>query len=357
MRRTTRNILLVLALGLLAALYLLSVNLFTPTRLGYTDPQIRVVAEGLISPIGMAILPNGGLLVAEAGTGNRDNSAGISLITPTGEVGRLISGLSSSRDSGDLAGVNFVALSPGRDKIYFGHFNDEQLWTLSLSPEGQAEGLRLPQRPLRLDQLTPAMTRFNNVYLINPFDLTFDPAGLPVVTDASGNGVAKENPDGTTRFIHRFEALPNPATGTERDSIEAVPTGIARIGEEYYVTLTGGCPYPEGGGQLVAIDENRNQRTILHGLNMPIDVAQGPDETIWVLEFARFTPHASCFDGQGYQAQTGRLSRLLPEGDLEPVLTELNFPAAVLPRADGSLYLSQVFTGQILHVTFAHHRK
>jgi hypothetical protein len=55
------------------------------------------------------------------------------------------------------------------------------------------------------------------------------------------------------------------------------------------VTLTSGCPYPEKSGQLVAIDEARHQRTVLDGLNMPIDVAQAADGTIWLLEFARFT--------------------------------------------------------------------
>ena len=118
------------------------------------------------------------------------------------------------------------------------------------------------------------------------------------------------------------------------------------------MTLTGGCPYPPAGGQLVAIDESRNQRTVRDGLNMPIDVAQGPGGTLWLLEFARFTPGASCFTGDGYQANSGRLSRLHADGTLEPVVAGLNFPGAVLPLADGSLYVSEVFAGRVLHITF-----
>jgi cytochrome c peroxidase len=320
----------------------------SPTPL--PGPQVRVVAEGLIGPIGLAALPDGSLLVAEEGTGKRDNSAGVSLIGPDGTVRRLLGGLFSSRDSGDLAGVPLVALNPAGDKIYFGHFGDGQLWVLPLTPEQQRQGLPLPDTPLTTAELTPAMLPLNDVRLTNPFDLTFDPDGRPVVTDASGNGVAAENPDGTTRFIHRFDRLPNPDRPS--DPVEAVPTGITRVGQEYYVTLTGGCPYPAGSGLLVTIDEMRNQRTLVAGLNMPIDVAQGPGGVIWVLEFARFSPDASCFGGSGYQAHTGRLSRLLPDGRLEPVLTELNFPGAVLPMADGSLYLSEVFPGRVLHITF-----
>jgi sugar lactone lactonase YvrE len=321
----------------------------TPTL---AQPQTQLVAEGLIGPIGLAILPDGTLLVAEAGTGERDESAGVSLITPDGQVGRLISGLASSRDAGDLAGVNTVALSPDADKIYLGNFGQGHLWTLLLTPEQRRQGLALPDMPLTPEQLTPAMLRLNNVFLTNPFDITFDPEGIPVVSDASGNGVAKENPNGTTRFLHRFDRLPDPSADSERVTIDPVPTGITRIGQEYYVTLTGGCPFPKGGGRLVAIDEQRRERTVVDNLNMPIDVALGPDGTIWVLEFAQFTPSASCFTGEGYQANTGRLSRLQPDGSLQTMLADLNFPGAVLPLDDGSIYISEVFTGRVIRIIF-----
>jgi hypothetical protein len=131
-----------------------------------------------------------------------------------------------------------------------------------------------------------------------------------------------------------------------------VPTGITRIGEDYYVTLTGGCPYPEQGGRLVAVDEQRNERVIVDQLNMPIDVAQGPDGTIWLLEFARFRPGDSCFTGQGYQAHTGELSQLRPDGTLKLMIDNLNFPGAVLPVADGSVYISEVFNGRVIRIVF-----
>jgi cytochrome c peroxidase len=113
---------------------------------------------------------------------------------------------------------------------------------------------------------------------------------------------------------------------------------------------------------VVAIDMARNQRTLFDGLNMPIDVALGPDGALWVLEFASFTPDASCFSGTGYQVKSGRLSRLAPgcltdDGvragcALETVVDQLNFPGAVAPLPDGSLYVSEVFDGRILHITF-----
>ncbi len=313
-------------------------------------PKISILVDGLLNPVGIATLPNGAILVAEEGSGKNDDSAGVTLITPVQkagmpdpQAGRLISGLPSGRDSGDLSGVPFVAVSPDGTTLYTSHFGLGHLLSLDISDLAEA-----PASPLTIADLTPRMMPLNDVKMINPFDLTFDDAGIPVVSDASGNGVAKETADGATRFIHRFEPLSNPQqTGT---IIDPVPTGIAHIGGEYFVTLTGGCPYPDGGGQLVAIDEDRNQRIVVGGLNMPIDVAQAPDGSIWLLEFARFDPDASCFSGVGYLPNTGRLSKLV-DGSLQPVIDKLNFPAGVAFADNGDVYISELVAGRILHVS------
>ncbi|HUF38684.1 MAG TPA: ScyD/ScyE family protein [Anaerolineales bacterium] len=307
-------------------------------------PRTIVVAEGLINPVGLALLPDGGLLIAEEGTGEDDLSAGVSMLDSRGILRRVISGLPSSRDSGDLSGSPLVGVSPDGRMIYTAHFGAGHLWTLP------ADRLPYTGGPLGPEDLGQTMVPLNNVRLVNPFDITFSPGNLPVVSDASENGVAIENPDGTVRFFHRFADLPD--TENPDLSIDPVPTGIARVADEYYVTLTGGCPYQPGSGQLVAIDMDRGQRIVAQGLDMPIDVSVGPDGTVWLLEFARFAEGASCFTGEGYQAGTGRLSRVHPDGDREVVLEGLDFPAAVLAAPDGSLYISEVFSGRVLKVVF-----
>ena len=306
------------------------------------EPQLSILIDGLQNPVGIAVLPDGGLLIAEEGSGERDDSAGVMLVAADGSAGRLISGLHSGRDSGDLSGVPFVAVSPDGKTIYTSYFGLGHLLTLPLDG-----ALRVPDQPLGEADLGVAMLPLNAVKIANPFDLTFDPDGLPVVSDATGNGVAKQTADGKTRFFHRFEELPNPAKAS--DTIDAVPTGIERVGEKYYVTLTGGCPFPAGSGQLVAIDENRGQITLLRDLNMPIDVAQAGDGTIWVLEFAQFDPEGSCFSGSGYLPNSGRLSKLV-DGKLQVVLTELNYPGSITFSKNGTAYISEVFAGRVLQI-------
>lgn len=317
-----------------------------PVKIQVSVPESHVIADGLINPMGLAALSDGTLIIAEEGTGEDDLSAGVSLRLPDGTVGRLISDLPSGRDSGDLSGVALVGVSPDEDLLYIGHFGQGHLWTLPIPPEG----LTIPDTPYTPDDLGVAMEPLNRVEVTNPFDIAFSADGVPVVTDASGDGVARETPDGTTQFFHRFDPLTDPTD--DRLTVSPVPTGIERIGAEYYVTLTGGCPYPVESGELVAIDENRNQRTVLDNLNMPIDVAQGADGMIWVLEFARFNPDDSCFSGSGYMPDTGRLSIITDNGTLQPIVSSLNFPGAVLPAPDGSIYVTEVFDGELLRITF-----
>ena len=311
------------------------------------NPTVTTLVEGLRNPAGLALLPDGSLLIAEEGTGNDDLSAGVSLRLPDGTVGRLISGIRSSRDSGDLSGVALVGVAPDQSQIYVGNFAQGHLWTLPIPEDGFNQ---LPDIPFTSDDLGKAMEIFNRVTLTNPFDITFDESGVPIVADASQNGVAKELPSGKVLYIHRFAELINPLN--ELITIDPVPTGIERVGDEYYVTLTGGCPYPQGGGELVAIDESRNQRTVIDNLNMPIDVMQADDGTIYVLEFAKFLEDGNCFSGSGYLPNTGRLSRITDSGDLETIVDNLDFPVSAVVLPDGSLYVSQIFDGEIIHITF-----
>jgi cytochrome c peroxidase len=332
---------------ILIAILILLIGIITLAQESSNEVSKGVVVQGLLNPIGMVQLPNGGILIAEEGTGKDDNSAGVSLLLPDGNIGRLVSGLPSNRDSGDLSGVPLVGISPDKSTIYIGSFNAGHLWTLSVELAQS-----LPDKAFTPDNLGEAMQPLNASQIMNPFDIAFDNNGIPVISDSTSNAIATENADGTVRFIHRFQRLPNP--DNEQTTIDPVPTGIARVDDEYYVTLFGGCPFPERGGELVAIDGNGNQRTVLDGLNLPIDVALADDGTIWVLEFATFTPegYAACFTGAGYRSNTGRLSRLHPDGTLETVLDNLDFPGSVLPLPDGSLYIAEIFDGRILHVRF-----
>jgi secreted PhoX family phosphatase len=147
---------LIIGLGLIVLLVVASCQA-DPKQ---TEAQVAVVAEGLINPVGMVALPDGSLFIAEEGTGANDLSAGVSLMTADGQIGRFVSGLPSSRDSGDLSGAPLVTVSPDGTTLYIGNFGAGHLWTLPLAP---GASLTLPAQPYGPEQLGTAMEPLNNV--------------------------------------------------------------------------------------------------------------------------------------------------------------------------------------------------
>ena len=80
------------------------------------EPSISTVAEGLYYPAGMALLPDGTILIAEAG-GHGERSAGVSLLDRDGRLGRLISGIPSTFSKGNLLSAPVVAVSPDAETL------------------------------------------------------------------------------------------------------------------------------------------------------------------------------------------------------------------------------------------------
>ena len=306
--------------------------------------SVRVVASGLYYPAGLALLPDGAVLIAEAG-GHGERSAGLSLLLPDGSLGRLISGIPSRFTTQNLLSAPALAVAPAGDEIMLA-LAGSGIYSL---PSQLARGL--PERAFGLAELQRRQTQRGGLFFLHPFDIAFDAAGKPIVSDAAGNGLVSEGADGQLRYRHRFAALDNPRA--EGGRLEALPTGLARRGDSILATLLGGCPHGANGGELVEIRPDGRQRTLVDGLNMPIDVALGADGTVWILEHGAIEPGTDCFDELGELPASGALSRIRPDGILETVVTGLHFPAALLPMPDGSLYITEVYRGRLLHVQLA----
>ena len=307
-------------------------------------PRVHIVAEGLYYPAGLARLPDGGVLIAEAG-GHGERSAGISLLQSDGELGRLLSLAPSGRIDGGLFRAPSIAVTPDGADIIVAFPNS------GLTSLPAASAANLPDRPLTPYDLLPRQTQRGSVFLLHPFDIAFEDTGAPLVTDAAGNSLVREGAQGSMAHAHRFARLDNP--GEDGGRLDALPTGIARHHDETLITLLGGCPHRRNSGQLVALDAAGNLRTVADKLDMPIGIAPAGDGSLWLLEFGALTPTDDCFtDLDGMQA-SGRLSRIDPaSGEIRAVLDGLHFPAAMLPLPDGSLYITEVFRGRLLHVRF-----
>ena len=307
------------------------------------EPRISIVAEGLYYPAGMALLPDGSVLIAEAG-GHGERSAGVSLLQTDGALGRLISGIPSTFSKDNLLSAPLVAVSPDHETVVMA-LAGSQFYSL---PGSMAR--HLPVTALGPADLARRGTGRGGVFLLHPFDIAFDASGAPLATDAAGNGLVVEGEDGAVRYLHRFAALENPDHAGGR--LEALPTGLTRNGDSYYVTLFGGCPHIPNSGELVEVRGDGRQTTLVKGLNMPIDIAVDAAGNLWILEFASLAPRNSCFSGLVEQDASGRLSRINGQGVLETVLDDLHFPAGLLPLPDGGLYITETYAGRVLRVDF-----
>ncbi len=304
---------------------------------------VETVAEGLYYPAGLALLPDGGVLIAEAG-GHGERSAGISLLRPDGGLGRLVSGIPSSFSTQNLISAPVASVSPDGGTILVA-IAGAGLYGM---PSNWAR--QLPSKPFSADDLERRQADRGSVFLLHPFDIAFADDGAPVVTDAAGNGLVVESDERQLRYGHRFAALENPRQAGGR--LEALPTGLARTDDATYVTLLGGCPHVANGGELAAVTDDGEQRTIVDGLNMPIDVALDAAGDVWILEHGQVSPSRECFDELREEAASGRLSRINQRGILETVVAGLHFPVAVLPMPDGSLYVTEAYAGRLLRVRF-----
>ncbi|MDX1662456.1 MAG: cytochrome c peroxidase [Candidatus Promineifilaceae bacterium] len=281
----------------------------------------------------LGAVPGGAVLVAEAGSGADDHSAGVTLVAATGHAGRLISGLPSRERQATFDEGPLVGVSPTSKMIYVGHFGSDRLWRYAVP----AATFDPPRDPLSLSSLSLVAYGERPNRALVPAGLTFNDRGTPVILDGPTGAILEERRSNALVLLHTLHT-----NGTA-----SVPTAIARSETgEYLVTLSDGCPSTNG--RLVAVDDQGNERTVAAGLHAPVDVAQGADGTIWIVELT--TSSAAACRGERAE-RSGRLSRLGPEG-LEPILTDLDEPSSVLPMADGSLVVAERRAGRLLRVTF-----
>jgi len=308
---------------------------------GQPTPSLQQLAQGLYYPVDMVLLPDGGLLIAEAG-GQGERSAGISLLLPDGRLGRLLSGLPNAVQPNTLPRGPALALSGDGASILVA-LPGSQLWQL---PAALAQ--ELPDTALRPQDLELYAAQPGGQVLLHPAAITIDAAsGIPIVSDAMSGSLLRADAAGSLRPWRHFPALDKPKQPGEH--LPALPTGLASADSAVYGTLLGGCPHVHNSGELFRINAQGEQRLLVDGLNMPIDLALDAAGQLWILEFAALED-LPCFYDLPTRPASGRLSRVDSSGIMQTVLDELHFPSALLPMPDGSLYISEVFSGRLMQL-------
>jgi hypothetical protein len=367
---------------------------------------IKVLAEGLHNPRHLDLDRNGDLYVAEAGTGGGtascfDSAEGPACVGATGAVARIpgadgrypgaaetvVDGLASFATAVDDPATpeNDVG-----DNAIGPHGIDVKHGVVYVTNGGPTEPLRgNPPEPVSRDTLAaedPVADLFGRLLAIdqdgavhriadiwgnerdtNPDAEVGNPAvdsnavdvlrldGRSFVADAGGNTLLEVEDDGSIAVRHIFpnRDVPNPLPPGGTVPMQAVPTGVVKGPDGLlYVSQLTGFPFPVGGANVFVIDPHSGEivRTIT-GFTNAMDVAFGPDGTLYVLEIDA----NSLLDPS---SEAGAIFRVAPGAttgeqiDLPP--DTLTAPGGIDVGPHGELYVTNHATsadgGQVLRI-------
>ena len=331
------------------------------SRAAQHGPVIETVLTGLTNPRGVVVLPDGSLMVAEAGSG-------YDAVDPQEWSGRLTH-FRDGNDDGDFS-------DDGERIIWFRHlpsYNALQYYTTRRDEvSGPGDLLRHPDGHLYLS-VDGGLDRVG-LYEISPYKRTgrnlserSNMNGLAFARDHSQIYLAESTAnalsvvdiaDGAHRQITHFGAL---ASGQQ-----SVPTGVAvdpRNGDLLVALFSGAVPrdggaipFIPGDSVVVRVDPDTGAiEDAVTGLTTAIDVAVDRAGNIYVVEMSSdhadplepshdlFDPDQPALHG-GYLRYSGRVSRYTSSGGEPFVLADgLDMPTNITLAPDGAIYIS---TGQ-----------
>jgi hypothetical protein len=337
-------------------------------------------ATGLENPRGLAIAPDGNLVLSEAGRGGSGpcltaGSGNTLCYGTTGAVGlfdrstnvysRALANLPSLAVQSapffpEGTGLQDLAFD-GAGNLYgvFGFGADPNLiattasplfgWTVainlatgSLTPLADIAGFEAAQNPDGRD--------LNS----NPFALVVQ-GGDTYVTDAGGNSLVKADGANQVSLVNVFEAelvttppLPFPFPFPEVPA-QAVPTGKT-IGPDgaLYITQLSGFPFAPGTADVFRYDFLNQQVTKFpspqRGFSNLIDIAAGPDDSLYLLQYS----------DDFWGPPSGSILRLGLDGSVETLFDDLVNPTGLAVRGDGTIYVANDgdgVNGQLLELT------
>jgi hypothetical protein len=302
-------------------------------------PPVTVVMSGLDNPRGLTLGRDGTLYVAEAGKGGTGRCAPTGRPFPedvvcagrTGAVSRLRRGVQRRIVTGlpshapqtlggeGASGPQDVSLRGGNLHVTLGLGGGPE-FRLAL---GEDFGwlIRANEETGRWRKVADiAGYEFENnpgggPLDSNPYGL-LDRAGRQVVIDAGGNSLVRVSDSGHISTLATFPSRPQ---GRPTDS---VPTSVA-VGPDgaYYVGELTGVPFATGAARVYRVVPGQAPEVYLEGFTTIIDLAFGPDGSLYVLQHSSAGP---------FFAGPGSLVRVAPDGARTTILAGLTRPTSVV---------------------------
>jgi sugar lactone lactonase YvrE len=329
-------------------------NATVPAAAEPAPMEDHVMAEGLNSPQGILVDPDGTIWVIDSGLGGEEDldfiAPGVGPVTgKVGETGRVVQ---IAADGTTTEVATLPSIAAGQDLI--GGARLALLDGTLYATVGQWYG-GLGERPANLAAVVEvgegSITEVANTWEIeneqnpdpnvvdtHPYGLAAGPDGLLWLADAGANDLLKIDPaTGEVELVAVFAGMPGPFPNPGRGDameVDPVPTGVAFDGDgNAYVSFLSGFPFIPGSTKVVMIDAEGNVSDYATGLTTLTDLRTGPDGQMYAVQFG-------IFGEQGPTPNSGAIVRI-GEGDTSEIVADgLSFPTSIDFDSAGNGYVT-----------------
>ena len=316
---------------------ILAVLLAAAVTTAHAQPVVEEYATGFVNPIGITADAHGNLWVAEQGTGS-GNTSRVSVVTPDGQVHPFLIDIPSNTPAFEPIGAEHVAFdSDGKALVLSGAWGTGPLneSVLVVDTTGFLAG-GTPRSVADRDTAFPVGPYVRDQGGVpNPYRIVVLANGDWLVVDASYNGIIRrDHASGTLSDFCKFSPI---------GQVEAVPTGIAFDGTDFFVGTLTGLPVPPGAAKVYRVTSAGAKSEFKGGFTAIVDLAINPvDGSLFVLQHARFAG--------GWADGTGSLLRVRG-GVMDTLLVDMWRPSGMAFTSDGTLYISSYSLDNIVKVT------
>jgi hypothetical protein len=337
---------------------------------------IQEVMSGLVTPRGLAFGPDGGLYVAEAGSGGSGPSivlgnGNTAFLGTTSGLSRLLGGVQSRVLNGlpsvataaglDAGGLQDIVFD-GAGQAYglFGLGSNPALRNSNLGAAGAELGtlarLSLDGSGLRQHVADISAHEASNPdgggVDSNPFGMALTASGNFVVADAGANDFLNATMAGGVSTLGVLPAKPNPLPFGP-PVYQSVPTAVA-IGPDaaYYIGQLTGFPFPPGAASVYRFDPTTTTlSTALTGFTNIVDLTFDAAGNLYVLQVSSNGLASPLGPGSGLLVKVDALTGIRTT----IASTGLVFPGGIAIGPDGALYVSNrsnaPIGGQVLRIS------
>ena len=296
-----------------------------------TPPVVRIASD-LANPRGMVWDADGNLYVAQSGTGETATSVGVAGSVVRIEKGCAVpvaSGLPSSFDPfRDVMGPEDITIMDGQLYVVQGATGPLD----QMNPE-TPNGVYRVDPGGKLTLIADLTTWLNNNPVANP-PPDRNPLGEPfrILPDNGFFWVVDSNSGEVDRVGLDGSVVRLADTSEAHRVVSAL---AAAPGGGVYIGYLEPAPHPDGASEVVKITADGHMETVWSGLTAVTGIVVAPDGSLYASEMAtgNETP-------EGMRPNTGRIVRQTGPNSVEEVVTGLNYPIALEQGPEGDLYVA-----------------